>query len=98
MEQAMVTGRMSLDKKERGSAVLRESGMNASQAINRMFDRLCHDGNADFLEDAVASSEQTSWESAARFVDQLSAPISGRFDGLSKAEIRTERLRARGLM
>lgn len=98
MEQAMVTGRMSLDKKERGSAVLRESGMNASQAINRMYDRLCREGNADFLRQPDTAAERTSWESAARFVDRLSEPLSGRFDGMSKAEIRAERLRARGLM
>ena len=40
METAMVTGRMTPQKKEAGNAILKRAGLNASQAINRLYDRL----------------------------------------------------------
>ena len=36
METAMVTGRMTPQKKEAGNAILKRAGLNASQAINRL--------------------------------------------------------------
>lgn len=47
--------------------------MNASQAVNILFDRLIEEGSADFLlQDGDASADER-WASAARFVDSLSA-------------------------
>ena len=37
---AMVTGRMPERKKQQGLRVLKRDGMNASQAVNLLFDRL----------------------------------------------------------
>ena len=82
---AMVTGRM-------------RDGMNASQAVNLLFDRLIEEGSADFLlQDGDASADER-WASAARFVDSLSRKRSTRFDDMTKAEIKLDRLAAKGLV
>lgn len=38
MSDAMVTGRMSLQKKNAGGRVLKKLGVSASQAINQLYD------------------------------------------------------------
>ena len=100
MEDAMVTGRMSLQKKKGGNRVLQKAGLNASQAINRMYSRLIEDNSADFLdmEDRDAEIDGVKWEIAAAFVDSLSAPLDDRFASMSDADIRMDRLRSRGLV
>ena len=40
MGEAMVTGRMAPGKKRRGGLVLQRKASTASQAINRMYDKL----------------------------------------------------------
>lgn len=99
MNYAMVTGRMSPVKKEKGSKILKRAGMNASQAINLMYDRLIDEGNANFLlssEDAEETSKK--WEDAVRFVDSLSRKRDSRFHVMTKSEIKMERLNARGVL
>ena len=49
MDNAMVTGRMSHEKKVAGNAVLERSGLNASQAINCMYDRLIAEQNLSLI-------------------------------------------------
>ena len=98
MSDAMVTGRMSERKKQQGLRVLKREGLNASQAINLMFDRLVEEGCADFLMAGEVSGAEDRWASAAQFVDGLSRKRATRFDGMSKAEIKRERLAAKGLM
>lgn len=100
MESAMVTGRMSPQKKEAGNAVLKRAGLNASQAINRVYDRLIEERDAAFLEEEERTlSDPVRWKLAAEYVDSLvlghSEPT--RFDNMTKAEIKMDRLRARGL-
>ncbi len=97
MADVMVTGRMDAHKKARGAAILQQSGVTASQAINLLYDKLIAEGNANFLFAEAPTSEET-WSRAALFVDSLSAPASSRFDTMSKAEIRAERLRDKGLL
>ena len=49
MDDAMVTGRMSAEKKAAGARVLEKAGLNASQAVNLLYDKLEEEQNADFL-------------------------------------------------
>lgn len=98
MENAMVTGRMTEEKKARGARILRREGLNASQAINILYDRIIEHGDARFLSEGAGAPCPQDWERAARFVDSLSEKRSSRFDGMTKAEVKAERLRARGLM
>ena len=92
MNEAMVTGRMGADKKARGGRILQKSGLSASQVINLLYDRIIREGNAEFLLDGSPR------ENAARFVDSLSVEQATRFDDMTKAQIRVDRLKSRGLM
>ncbi len=97
MSDAMATGRMPQDKKAQGARILQREGLSASQAINLLYDRLIQEGNAGFLLESPPPQKST-WENAACFVDSLSRKQTTRFDNMSKAEIRTDRLKKRGLM
>ena len=98
MDAMMVTGRMSAEKKRGGGIVLEREGLNASQAINLMYDRLIEEGDASFLRKAPAESLSSRMGRAAHFVDSLSEKRGSRFDEMTKAEIKADRLKARGLM
>ena len=82
MGEAMVTGRMAPGKKRRGGLVLQREGLTASQAINRMYDKLIENGDASFLTGIVAAEDE-AWDNAVEFVDSLSEPVS---DGASDAD------------
>lgn len=97
MAEAMVTGRMSESKKKKGGNILKREGLNASQAINLLYDRLIEEGEASFLTGAQ-QRDADRWRAAAEFVDSLSEHRVTRFDTMTKAEIKMERLKSRGLM
>ena len=99
MPTSMVTGRMDDYKKERGAQVLSQAGLTASRAINLMYDRIISEQDVTFLlPDAQATPPAERIQVAAQFVDSLSRKTSSRFDDMTKAQIRTERLASRGLM
>lgn len=98
MSDAMVTGRMPEQKKRQGMRALQRSGLNVSQAVNLMFDRLIEEGNADFLLQDGLKPAAERWASAASFVDSLSCKRATRFDDMTKAEIKLDRLAAKGLV
>lgn len=98
MADVMVTGRMPERKKQQGLRVLKRRGLNASQAVNLLFDRLIEEGNADFLLQDDDASANERWTSAAHFVDGLSRKRSTRFDDMTKTEIKLDRLSAKGLV
>ena len=98
MEQSMVTGRMSKSKKEKAVRILNKEGLNASAAINMMFDRIIDTGNADFLRKSPRKLSAGDWKTAAGFVDSLSQKRTTRFDNMTKAEIKMDRLKNRGLV
>lgn len=96
MEDAMVTARMSSEKKAIGAKVLAKAGLNASQAVNLLYDKLAEEQNADFL--THRKPELREWESALKLIEAIHMPINPRFDNMTKAEIKRERLMAKGLM
>ena len=59
---------------------------------------LIEEGSADFLLQDGGASADERWASAARFVDNLSRKRSTRFDDMTKAEIKLDRLAAKGLV
>ncbi len=83
MGEAMVTGRMAPGKKRRGGLVLQREGLTASQAINRMYDKLIENGDASFLTGIVAAEDEAAWDNAVEFVDSFSESAS---DGASDAD------------
>ena len=96
MDEAMVTGRMSAEKKAAGAEVLARSGMNASQAVNMLYDRLVEEQDASFLERHEV--EPREWESAARLIDSIYIPVNPRFDNMTRGEIKLARAKARGVI
>ena len=98
MDEAMVTSRMPASKKERAARILQRSGLNASKAINLLYDRIIEDGDASFLIGSNAHRDADTWENAARFIDGLSERRESRLHAMSKTEIKQDRLRQRGLM
>ncbi len=96
MDDAMVTGRMPAEKKAAGSKVLAKAGLNASQAINLLYDKLEREQNADFL--THKKPEAREWESAAKFLDALVSPfpISSRFDSMTRGEVKLDRAKSKG--
>ena len=100
MPDAMVTARMSAEKKEAGTRVLRSLGMTASEAINALFDYIIKNGRLPFEGNSedLAPREQRLAESIA-FVDSIPRiEIDERFSRMTMAEIRLERARRRALV
>ena len=96
MDDAMVTARMSAEKKAAGARVLEAAGLNASQAINLLYDKLEEEQNADFLLHRKPAPQE--WESAKKFLDALHMPINPRFDNMTRGEIKLARAKARGVI
>lgn len=97
MQEAMVTARMAAGKKNAGNAILKDAGMNASQAINMLYSKLIEDKDASILKGAQ-EADPTKWKVAASFVDSLVSPHASKFDAMTDAEIRMDRLRSKGLV
>ena len=96
MDDSMVTARMLDEKKRKGARILAREGLSASQAINLMYDKMIEEGEAG--ADSSRIGDEAKWAAASRFVDSLSSKRASRFDDMTKAEVRMERLRSRGMM
>ena len=96
MDDAMVTGRISAEKKAAGAKVLAKAGLNTSQAINLLFDKLEEEQSVDFL--IHRKPEPHEWESAAKFIDSLHMPVNPRFENMTRGEVKLERAKAKGLI
>ena len=93
MAEAMVTARMTAEKKRAGTSVLESLGMNPSQAINRFYDYVIEKGALPFPEESVRSVHSPEEVAAAfSFVDGLCAPATGPFSTMSLKEARGLRL------
>lgn len=62
-----------------------------------MYDKMIEEGEAGFLR-SYESCDEAKWAAAANFVDGLSSRRSSRFDDMTKAEARMDRLRSKGLV
>lgn len=98
MAEAMVTGRMSEQKKLAGNRILEREHLKPSQAINLMYQRLIEEKNARFLKGDDDTVDRARFKEALSFVDALSIPRESMFDSMTDAEIKAHRLRAKGLM
>ncbi|WP_302393156.1 type II toxin-antitoxin system RelB/DinJ family antitoxin [Eggerthella sinensis] len=100
MADAMVTARMSPEKKEAGNRALEQLGTNASQAVNRLYDYVIEKKQLPFPEprqkgaftpEEIARAK--AWVESIRMTNSPS-----RFDNMTLKEVKRERLIARGLM
>ena len=97
MSEAMVTGRMTAEKKAAGNRVLEKAGLNASQAVNLMYDRLVENQNADFLSQGLPPTVQ-QWQMAAELVDSLPLKVDESFLNMSRGEAKLARAKSRGVI
>lgn len=96
MADAMVTARMSQEKKEAGNRMLEQLGTNASQAVNRLYDYVLEKRQLPFPEQSEQRNySQEKIAEALAWVDSI--PRRDRFSTMTDDEIRQERLAARGL-
>ena len=96
MADAMVTARMSAEKKEAGNRMLEQLGTNASQAVNRLYDYVLEKKQLPFPEQQERRKyTQEEIAQAIAWVDSI--PRRDRFSTMTDDEIRRERLVSRGL-
>lgn len=96
MADAMVTARMSAEKKEAGNRMLEQLGTNASQAVNRLYDYVLEKKQLPFPEQQGRRKYmQEEIAQAIAWVDSI--PRRDRFSTMTDDEIRRERLISRGL-
>lgn len=96
MSDAMVTARMSAEKKEAGNRILEQLGTNASQAVNRLYDYVLEKKELPFPEQQERRKyTQEEIARAIAWVDSI--PRKDRFSTMTDDEIRRERLVSRGL-
>ena len=100
MADAMVTARMSSEKKEAGNRILEQMGTNASQAVNRLYDYVIEKRELPFPERKKRRRyTQEEIAEAIAWVDGLSQKrTTGRFSDMTVKEAKRERLIAKGLM
>lgn len=98
MADAMVTARMSSEKKEAGNRMLEQLGTNPSQAVNRLYDYVLEKKELPFPEQRERrryTPEEIA--EAIAWVDSIPRlPANNRFADMTDDEIRYERLRSRG--
>lgn len=88
---AMVTGRMSASKKERGNRVLSELGTNASKAINALYDYVIEHRALPFSTDRPDRSELL--HTATSLVDAIpKVQLDESYTQMSIKDARRERL------
>ena len=106
MADAMVTARMSQEKKEAGNRVLEQLGTNASQVVNRLYDYVLENkklpfpeeqGRRKYTQEEIADYRKFHAQNpeAIAWVDSI--PRKDRFSTMTDDEIRRERLVSRGL-
>ena len=95
---AMVTARMTPEKKEMGNAVLEELGLTASQAINQLYDLLIEKRALPFPEEKPEPRTFTPEEiaEAKAWVESLVMPVKSSLADMTLKEAKHERLKAKG--
>ncbi|NBJ66690.1 type II toxin-antitoxin system RelB/DinJ family antitoxin [Adlercreutzia caecimuris] len=96
---AMVTARMSPEKKEMGNRILEDLGTNASQVINQLYDLVIEKRALPFPEakpQPRTFSPQEIAEAKAWVQSLKVLPLDNHFATMTDDEIRRERLASRG--
>jgi addiction module RelB/DinJ family antitoxin len=100
MADAMVTARMSQEKKDAVNDILGQLGTNASQVVNRLYDYVIEKKELPF-PDTKKKHSYTAEEiaEAAAFIDSIAIlPVDNRFRNMTSKEIKIERLKSRDLI
>lgn len=106
MNEAMVTARMSADKKEEGTRILSQLGTTASQAINEMYDYLIEHRALPLMGKGVGKEEgvggfsftEEQWSDACAHVKGMRVPLRSEFAAMSLKDAKMHRLRSKGYL
>lgn len=90
MSDVMVTGRMSSAKKKAGNQVLSKLGMNASQAINQLYDFLIEKQSLPFSTEKKKSFSLEDLQAADKVVRSFTR--KNKFSNMTDSEIKASRL------
>ncbi len=100
MADAMVTARMSSEKKEMGNRVLDQLGTNASQVVNRLYDYVIEKRELPFGQEQEHERHRHTQEEidqAVAWVDSIpKLSPDNPFASMTDKEIKYERLKSRG--
>lgn len=94
MADSMVTGRMTQAKKAAGNRVLASLGLNASQAINQLYDHLIDQRSLPFGNAAEHTHPVEERAAARAFVRSI--PRKNRFSGMDDDQIKLAKLKDKG--
>ena len=101
MDEATVTSRMPASTKNKVQKILKRNGANSSKVINALFDRIAEEGNIAFLsikEDEKQILFEQNLLRAIDFVDSIPQQKTSKFDSMTHAEIKEQRLKGRALL
>ena len=100
MADAMVTARMSAEKKEAANRVFERLGTNASRVINDVFDYVIRTGEVPGAAKEVHTHTPEEIAEAVAWVDGLALDSAslGRFATMTLKEAKIERLIAKGYL
>ena len=96
---AMVTGRMTREKKEEGNRILESLGTTPSQAINQLYDFVIEKRELPFTEKKPRAIDPEKLAEARAWLRgfQRSLPADSSFATMTTKEAKRERLIAKGL-
>ena len=101
MVEATVTSRIPASTKNKVQKILKRNGTNSSKVINALFERIVEEGNIAFLSKDAQEKQvmiDENFERAVAFVDSIPQPRTSKFDNMTHAEIKLQRLKDRGLI
>ena len=75
-KDAIVTVRMTEEKKESANRVLEKLGLKTSAAINMFYDYLVEHGTLPFEATSMPQLSEQQWLDAARFIDSIPAVVN----------------------
>lgn len=90
MADAMVTSRMTKAKKDAGNRVLESLGLNASQAVNRLYDYLIEEQRLPFETIPTQRPSADQIRDAIAYIDSI--PVKNSFSALSDEDIGKRKL------
>lgn len=98
MDDAMVTARMSREKKDAGNRVLAKLGTNASQVVNRVYDYVIEHGELpSALREERSRATEAQMRQAVAWADELLGCGDAELARMTDDEIEQERLIERGV-
>jgi antitoxin component of RelBE/YafQ-DinJ toxin-antitoxin module len=96
MTDAMVTARMPQSKKDAGNLVLRKLGLNASQAVNELYDYLLETHTWPLATQKKSEINAAQLTDALAFVDSIARVPKDSFIDLDYDQAKKQRLIEKG--